>query len=158
MAAGAASCAAAITGTPATTAAASSSVLGVTSAGRSCSMCLLKRARVAGPLLVGFPRAGTDVVALLHWQDEHAAVADFARPRRRHDRFDDVLDDGVGDDDLNLDLREQADAVFLSAVHRRVTFLAAVAAHVGDGHPRDAEFLERLAHVVHLMRAHDTLD
>src|SRR5262245_34992002 len=113
---------------------------------------------VAGRRLTGLPCTGADVVALLDGKDEHAAVANLTRPRRRHDRLDDVVDDVVGHDDLDLDLRQQADAVFLPAIHRGVSLLTPVTPHVGDRHPGDAELLERLANVVHLVRAHDTLD
>src|SRR4051812_1700529 len=152
-------CAAATTGTPARTATVAARVLGITNAMRPGSMCLLIRVPGnRGRRLADFARAGADVVALFHRQNEHPSVTDFAGSSRGNDRFDHLVDDGVGDDDFNLHLRQQTDAVFLSAVDRSVTFLAAVTAHVGHRHPRDAQLLERLADIVDFVWAHDTLN
>src|SRR5262245_62902625 len=146
MAGGAAACAEAATGAATTTAAAIATFLGVTNVKRARSMCLLNGVPIdVGRRLAGLPCARSDVVALLDWKDEDAAVTDLAGPRSRHDGLDHVFDDVVGDDNLDFNLRQQADAVFLAAIDRGVTFLAPVTAYVRDGHAGDAEFLERLA-------------
>ena len=63
-----------------------------------------------------------------------------------------------GNDDFDLDLGQQADAVLLAAIDGGVPLLAAVAAHVGHRHARDVQLLERVADVVHLVRADDGLN
>src|SRR6476646_8719271 len=111
MAGGAAPCAAATTGAPMSTAAVATTFFGVTNAVRRRSMCLLNACPVPGRRLVGFARAGADVVALFDRENEDTAVADFSGSSRRHDRFDHILDDRVGHDDFDLDLGQETDAV-----------------------------------------------
>ena len=48
------------------------------------------------------------------------------------------VDDGVVDDDLELDLGHEVDLVLGAAVGLGVAALAAEAAHLGDGHADDA--------------------
>src|SRR5262249_57291006 len=55
-------------------------------------------------------------------------------------------------DDLDPDLRHQRDVVLRAPVDLGVALLAAVAADLADGHPGDAEGLERLADVLPLVR------
>src|SRR6476661_1836410 len=97
--------------------------------------------------------SGADVVAVFNGEHEHAAIADLARARGPNDRFDDL----VRHHHFDLDLRQQRDAVLLAPVHSRVPFLASMAAHVGDGHAGDVQLLERIADVIHLMRAQNAL-
>ena len=66
--------------------------------------------------------------------------------------------DAVVDDELDFHFRQQADVVFLAAVDRRVPLLLAVAAHFRHRHAGDAHLLERLAHVVDLVRPDDGLN
>src|SRR5579871_2165228 len=102
--------------------------------------------------------AGPDVIALGHVLHEHAAVADLARPRGRHDRPHDLVGLGVRHDDFDFDLRQQRDVVFLSAIHGGVALLPAVAAYFGHGHPWDARLFQGLADLVHFVGANDAFD
>src|SRR5687767_7890395 len=105
---------------------------------------------------VPLPRA--DVVAVLHRRDEHAPVADLARPCGLDDAGDHFLGHRVGYHDFNLDLRQEADVVFLAAIDRRVALLTAVSPDLGDGHAGNTQLLESVANVVHLVGSDDALD
>ena len=76
-------------------------------------------------------------------------------------RIEIVVDDGdaedvvgvlVVDDDLDADLRDERDVVLGTAVDLRVALLPTVAADLADGHAGDTEGLERLPHVLPLVR------
>ena len=90
--------------------------------------------------------------------DEDLAVADLAGARCLDDRLDRRLDLVLGDNDFDLDLRQEIDDVFGAAVELGVALLAAEALDLGDGEPRDADLGERLAHFVELERLHDRFD
>ena len=102
--------------------------------------------------------AGPDVVSVIDGNHEDAAVADLARSRGLNDRLDDFIHDFVRHDDFNLHLRQQARAVFLAAIDRRVTLLPAVAADFRDRHTRDIDSLERVLDFVDLVRSDDALN
>ena len=76
--------------------------------------------------------------------DKHFAVAYLARSSRPNDGFDGLLDQGIGQDDLDLDFREEIDRIFAAAVNFRVALLAAKALHLGDGQALRAHSGQRL--------------
>ena len=57
--------------------------------------------------------------------------------------LDGVFSQGIRHHDLDFHLRQQADVVLLAAIDGRVALLLAVPAHLGHGHARDLELLER---------------
>ena len=65
---------------------------------------------------------------------------------------------GVVDDDFDLHLGHEVDAVFRAAVHLGVALLPAEAADFGDRHARDAFFDEGVLHVLELEVANDGFD
>ena len=102
--------------------------------------------------------AGADAHHLLDRGDEDLAVADLAGARRLDDRLDRALDQRVGDDDLDLDLGQEIDDVFGAAVELGVALLAAESLDLGDRQAGDADFGQRLAHLVELERLDDRFD
>ena len=58
--------------------------------------------------------------------DEDFAVADLAGLCSTGDRFDGLVDLGLGDSDLDLDLGQETDGVLSAAVNFRMAFLAAI--------------------------------
>ena len=64
----------------------------------------------------------------------------------------------VGDHHLDLDLGQQIDLVFHAAIDLFVAFLAAVAAHFGDGHAVDADALQGFLHFFEFVRLDDGFD
>ena len=69
---------------------------------------------------------------------EDLAVADLAGARGLHDRLDRALDQRVGHDHLDLDLRQEVDDVLGAAIELGVALLAAETLDFGDGEPGDA--------------------
>ena len=65
--------------------------------------------------------------------DKNFAITNLTRARRPHDGVDGLLDHGIGQDDLDLDFREEIDRVFAAAVNFRVALLAAKALDFGNG-------------------------
>lgn len=76
--------------------------------------------------------------------DKHFAVANLARSRRPNDGFHGLLDQGIGQDDLDLDFREEINRIFTAAVNFRVALLAAKTLHLGDGQALRAHSGQRL--------------
>ena len=76
--------------------------------------------------------------------DKHFAVANLAGSRRPNDGFDGLLDQGIGQDDLDLDFWKEIDRIFTAAVNFRVALLAAKTLHLGDGQALRAHSGQRL--------------
>src|SRR5688572_23838184 len=93
--------------------------------------------------------AGPDVEPGFDRQHEDPPVTDFPGARRLGDRLNHLLRDVVRDDDLDLDLRQQADVVFLAAIDRGVPLLPAMTADFSNRHAGNIHLLERLSNVVH---------
>jgi hypothetical protein len=95
---------------------------------------------------------------LLDRGDEDLAVADLAGARCLDDSLDRAVDEAVGDDQLDLDLGQEIDHVFRTAVELGVALLPAEALDLGDREPGDADLRQRLAHFVQLERLDDRFD
>src|SRR3972149_6735844 len=94
--------------------------------------------------------AGADAHHLLDRGDEDLSIADLAGPCRLDHRFDRGIDHALGDDDLDLHLREEVDDVLGAAIQLGVALLPAEPLDLRDreaGHPHLGE---RLAHLVEL--------
>ena len=102
--------------------------------------------------------AGADPDRRLHRRHEDLAVADVARLGRRRHHLRHLVDEVVGDDDLDLDLGQEVDGVLTAAVQLGVALLPAEPAHLGDRHADDPDAGQRLLHVVQLERLDDCLD
>ena len=76
--------------------------------------------------------------------DKNFAVANLARSSRPNDGLDGLLDQGIGQDDLDLDFREEIDRIFAATVNFRVALLAAETLHFGDGQALRAHSGQRL--------------
>src|SRR5688572_13853231 len=131
----------------------------VDSAGATRSLLrTLKFARCRGGDRSGLSLAGTNPIALLDRHDEDASIADLTGPRRGHDRLDGIVGERIGHDHFDLHLRQEADVVLLAPIDRRVPFLLAVTANLGDRHAGNVQLRERVLDIIHLVRADDALD
>src|SRR3954452_22927008 len=79
-------------------------------------------------------------------------VADVSGPGRARKGLDHFFSTGGGHNQFDFDLRKQIDVVFLSAINLFMAFLTAVATNLSDGHPIDADRLERFLHLFQLER------
>ena len=99
--------------------------------------------------------AGTDAHRLFEIGDEDLAVADLTGVRGIGYGLDDGRGLIVGDDGLQFQLGQKVDDVLRAAVKFGVAFLAPEALDLGHGHAGDADFGQRLAHVVEFERFDD---
>src|SRR5262245_23303819 len=106
--------------------------------------------------IVGFTRA--DAERMVDWRDEDFSIADLAGFGGLDDRFDGLVDLRRRNDDLDLDLREEAHGVFGTAVNLGVTFLAPVAFDFGDRHALQPDVGQRLADLLELEGLDDGCD
>ena len=97
--------------------------------------------------------SGADANHIGQIADEDLAVADLAGLGAFANRVEDRLQDGIIDDDLDLDLGNEIDGILGAAVHFGVAFLAAEAADLGDGHALDPRVGQCLFDVVELEMA-----
>src|SRR5579862_802436 len=102
--------------------------------------------------------AGADADHLFHVEDEDLAVADSARPRRLLNGVERGFEPLIRNDDFDLHLGKKIDDVFSAAIKFGVAFLAAEAARFHDGDALDADFLQRLLHLVELERLDHRFD
>src|SRR2546423_15530879 len=103
-----------------------------------------------------FPRADADDV--FDRQDEDLSVADPTGLGGALDRFDDLRDQLVADDDVELHLGQEVDDVLGAAVELGVALLPPESLHLTDRDPLDADCAERLLHLVELEGLDDRLD
>lgn len=87
-----------------------------------------------------FSSADTD--ATLYASDEDLAVTDLTSLRGSHDRLDHVRNLGVSHHNLQLDLRQEVDCVFVATVDFGVAFLSPEAFDFGNGHTLDPYLVE----------------
>ena len=104
-------------------------------------------------VVVGLGRA--DAHHALERHDEDLAVADLAGLRALAQRVDRRLDERVGDRDLEADLLRQAHLHARAAVGLDPVELTAVALHAAERDPAHLGAVERLQHVVRLLRPDD---
>src|SRR5437588_986610 len=90
--------------------------------------------------------------------DEDLAVADLAGTRGFDDGVDGRLDLVVGDDNLDLDLRQKVDDVLGAAIELGMPLLAPEPLDLGDGEAGHADLGQGLADLVELKRLHDCFD
>src|ERR1700742_2164523 len=124
---------------------------------------------VMGPLWVSPPGgpssdgvfaalAGADADGLLEAVDENLAVADPAGLARLLDGLDHGDHLTIGHHDLDLDLGHEVHDVRRAAIHFLLAARATEALHLGDSHPLDSNFTERVLHFVELERLDDRFD
>src|SRR4029079_15480060 len=102
--------------------------------------------------------AGPDADGFLDGRDEDFSVADASGAGDRRDRFDDVADDVVLDDDFDADLRDEVDDVRRPAID---LFFATGASEPFDlvgRHTLNANFTESIFHVIQFERLDDRFD
>ena len=102
--------------------------------------------------------AGADADRFLDGRDEDLAVADAPGLRRFADRLHGPLDEGIGQDDLELHLGQEIDHVLGAPIELRVALLTAETLRLDDGDALEADLLERLLHLVELERLDDRFD
>src|SRR5262249_25162510 len=90
--------------------------------------------------------------------DEDLAVAELAGTGGVAQSLHGLIQAAVGNDDLELHLREQIDGVLLAAIDLAMALLASMPADVGDGHAIDADFLEGFADILQLVGLNDGFD
>src|ERR1019366_536536 len=99
--------------------------------------------------------AGADANDLLERRDEALAVTDLAGARRRLNRLDDTVDDGVVDGRLDLHLGQEIDDVLGAAIELGVALLAAEALDFRHCDALHADRAQGLTHFVELERLDD---
>jgi hypothetical protein len=83
-----------------------------------------------------FARANTNQIFQI--RDEDLAVTDAASPGRLNDCIDHLFGLSVTANDFQLDLGQEIDGVFSSAILFFMTLLTAEATHFSDCHPLDS--------------------
>ena len=105
------------------------------------------------------PFGGADADGGVHLVREDLAVAGFAGPGRHADGFDGLVPPVlVGDEDLELDLRDHIDGDLIAADEFGEPHLHAAAHDLGDGHAADVFGHEGLLDVLEFLLADDGFD
>src|SRR4051812_42829536 len=104
----------------------------------------------------GFPSPDAD--GFLDVGNKNLAVADAAGLRGAPDRVDGLLDQIVGDHDLDFHLGQKVDDIFRAPVKFGVSLLPAKSLSLGDGDALESHFLKRFFHLVELERLDDGFD
>src|SRR4030095_9927826 len=99
----------------------------------------------------------SDVVSLLHRDDENASIADFAGSCGLHAGFDDALDHFIGKDNLDHDFGEKRNAVLRSSVDGFVALLTPVSAHFRHRHAGHVHRGEALLNLFKFLVTNDDL-
>jgi len=102
--------------------------------------------------------AGSDTNGFFNVGHEYLAVADPPRLSRASDRVDRLLDQLVGNHNLDFDLGQEVHDIFGASIELGVSLLPAEALGLGDGNALQSDFLKRLFHLVELERLDDGLD
>src|SRR6516225_10358139 len=101
---------------------------------------------------------GADADGLVDRRDKDLAVADPAGMRSLLDRLDRALDQRLLHHDLDLHLWQKIDDVLGPAIELGVPLLPSETLGLGDGDTLDADFVQRLLHLVELEGFDDRLD
>ena len=101
---------------------------------------------------------GADADDFFDVGDKDLAIADAAGLGCVADRLDDGLRILVCQNDFDLHLGQEVDNVFGATVKFRVPFLASKALRLGDGDTLQADFLQRLLHLIELEGLDDRFD
>jgi len=102
--------------------------------------------------------AGADADHLVDAGDEDFAVADLAGARRLDNGVYGALQQLVGNDHLDFHFRQKIDHVLGAAIELGMPFLTPETLDFGYGQPADADFGQRLAHLIELERFKNGLD
>src|SRR5262245_65812499 len=102
--------------------------------------------------------AGPDAHGLFHVRHEDLPVADAAGLGRGDDRVDRLLYHVVAEHELELHLGEKVHDIFGAAIELGVALLAAEALGLGHGDALEADFLQRLLHLIKLEGLDDRFD
>ena len=116
----------------------------------------LTRLRASNRVIARF--LGADADGRFDITDKNLAVSNLARSRRPHDGFDSLRDKGVGQNNLNLDLRKKIDRIFAAAVNFGVALLAAKTLDLRNGHALRAHSRQRLFNFLEFERFNDGVD
>jgi len=95
--------------------------------------------------------AGADADGEFTVHDEDFSITDFTGLAALGDRFDDLRNRLIGDDEFEVSLGQEIDHVFAATVDFGVTLLAAEAFDLADGHAFDADGGEGLTDFVELV-------
>src|SRR6516162_2198077 len=107
-------------------------------------------------ILVGLARSNAQRVVKRHY--ENLAVTDLAGFGRGLDCGHNAIGLIVVDRYFNADLGEETDYIFRPSIELRMTFLAAVAFHLRQGHTVDALTRNRVEDVIDFERLNDCYD
>src|SRR5262245_9806697 len=102
--------------------------------------------------------AGPDADRFLDRGDEDLSVADAPGAGDRRNRFDDVADDVVLDDDFDADFRDEVDDVRRPAIDLFFATGATEPFDFVDRHTLNADLTQPIFHVVQFERLDDRLD
>src|SRR5262245_32987834 len=106
------------------------------------------RAKQSNRVRPGF--SGTNANCLFDGRDENLAVANAARLGGLLDRLEGLAQHVVGQHDLDLDLGQEVDDVLRTTIKLGVALLSAKALGLDHGDALQANFLQRLLHLVEL--------
>src|SRR6266496_220634 len=101
---------------------------------------------------------GPNAHDLLQIAHEDLAVSELAGLGGLEDGFHRLLDQLLGQRDLDLDLGQELDLVLAAPVGLGVALLAAETLHLADRHPHDADLLQGVLHRLQQVRPHDGFD
>src|SRR5436190_7922829 len=102
--------------------------------------------------------AGADADGLLDRENKNLAIADAASAGGVLDRFDRAVGKVVLNHHLDFHLGEEIDDIFGTAIELGMALLPAEAFHLSDGDAGDADFVERVFHIVEFERLDDRFD
>jgi hypothetical protein len=90
--------------------------------------------------------------------NEDLSIADFSGAGRIRDALDHFLQPRIRNYQIESHFRQKIHIVFLAAVNLFMALLPPVTANFADGHPVDADVLERLFDFFHLEWLDDSFD
>src|SRR5580692_111660 len=95
---------------------------------------------------------------LIHVRKKNLSVTNFAGAGGGRNCLHDFFNHGVGDHQLKLDLRNEIDSVFPSAVELGVSLLPSMAAGLKHGHAFDSDLVQRILYAFQLGDLDDGFD
>jgi hypothetical protein len=98
---------------------------------------------------------GADTQRVLEREDKDFAVADFSRVGRFANSLQNLFALIIKNRHLNLDLRQEIDAVLRTTVAFNLAFLSSGPSHVCNGHADDTDIRKRLLNILKAMRPND---
>src|SRR6516225_9992506 len=106
-----------------------------------------------GPLL-----PGSDADSLFDRHHEYLAVANLVCAGGVLNRLHGAFDERIIEHDLDFELGQEVDHVLCSTIDLGMSLLPPEALYLSNGHAGDADFVERVFHLVELKGLYDCFD